>query len=98
LVEVRVLEFGYSLENRRHFVKFLINGLTDESTEKIVGIIGQIPEGNLKRFQTWKSENGLEIFELFLKDEYPFNNEIPNPKEIKLVEKNVEGFLDQFKQ
>ncbi len=97
-MEVRVLEFGYSLEARRHFVKFLVNGLSREDTEKVVGILGQIPEGNFKRFQTWESDIGLEIFELFPRDEYPFNKEIPNLEEIKSVEKGVEGLLDQFQQ
>lgn len=96
MVEVHVLEFGYSLETRRHFVKFLVNGLKKENIKKIVGIITQIPDGNLKRFQTWESENGLEIYELFPMNEYPFNNEIPDIEIIRTVEKNVKGFLDQF--
>lgn len=96
MVEVRVLEFGYSLEKGRYFVKFIVNGLSEEDTKKVVGIVGQIPEGSFKRFQTWKSDAGLEIYELFPKEEYPFNKEIPKPEEIKTVEKSVEGFLDQF--
>jgi len=48
LVEVQILEFGYSLEKGRHFIKFLVSGLKDKDTEKIVGIVGQIPEGGFK--------------------------------------------------
>jgi len=96
LVEVQILEFGYSLEKGRHFIKFLVSGLTDKDTEKIVGIIGHIPEGGFKRFQTWNTDSGLEIFELFPAKEYPFNKEIPSPEEFRAVEKNFEGFLEQF--
>jgi hypothetical protein len=96
LVEVQILEFGYSLEKGRHFIRFLVSGLKDEDIEKIVGIVGQIPEGSFKRFQTWNTDTGLEIYELFPAKEYPFNKEIPSPEEFKAVEKNVQGFLARF--
>jgi hypothetical protein len=62
----------------------------------LIGIISQIPEGNFKRFQSLGTENGLVVLELFPKNEYPFNNELPNSAEIKEVEETVKGFLGQF--
>ena len=96
MVEVQLLEFGYSLEKGRHFIKFLVRGLTDVDIEKIVGIICQIPEGSYKRFQTWNTDSGLEIYELFPAKEYPFNKEIPTPEEFEAVEKSVEDLLKRF--
>jgi hypothetical protein len=95
MVDVNVLEFGYSFETERHFVKFFIKGLSPESTKKLVGIIGQIPEGNFQRFKSVESEDGLNILELFPENEYPFNSEIPSTEEIKAVEETVKGFLSQ---
>ena len=96
MFEVNVLEYGYSLESERHFIKFLIKGLDKKNEEKLVGIIGQIPEGDFKRFQTVVTENGLIVLELFPKGEYPFNTDVPNVDEIKSVEETVKGFLGQF--
>ena len=62
----------------------------------MVGIIGQIPEGDFKRFQTVVTENGLIVLELFPEKEYPFNTDLPNVDEIKSVEDTVKGFLGQF--
>ncbi len=62
----------------------------------MVGIIGQIPEGDFKRFQSVVTENGLIVLELFPENEYPFNSEVPNVDEIKSVEDTVKGFLGQF--
>jgi len=65
MFEIKVLEFGYSLKSERHFIKFLIKGINKENTEKLVEIIGQIPEGNFKRFKTEVTEEGLFVNELF---------------------------------
>jgi hypothetical protein len=96
MIDVSVLEFGYSLETERHFIKFLIEGLDKDNTEKMMGVISQIPEGDYKRFESTPTENGLIILELFPEKEYPFNSEIPNADDIKSVEDTVKGFLGQF--
>jgi hypothetical protein len=95
MVGVKVLEFGYSFETERHYITFLINGLSPENIKKIVGIISQIPEGNFQRFKSLESEEGLKILELFPENEYPFNSEIPTSEEINVVEETVKGFLSQ---
>jgi hypothetical protein len=96
MFEVNVLEYGYSFESKRHFIKFLIKGLDKKNEEKLVGIISQIPEGDYKRFSTVSTENGLNILELFPLKEYPFSSEVPNAEEVKSVEDTVKGFLGQF--
>ncbi len=96
MFEVNVLEYGYSYESDRHFIKFLIKGLDKKNEEKLIGIISQIPEGNFQRFQSFGTENGLVVLELFPENEYPFNTELPNSDEIKEVEETVKGFLGQF--
>ena len=96
MFEVNVLEYGYSFESQRHFIKFLIKGLNKENEEKLVEIISQIPEGDYKRFTTISTETGLNILELFPLKEYPFSSEIPNTDEVKSVEDTVKGFLGQF--
>jgi hypothetical protein len=95
MVEVNVLEFGYSFETERHFVKFLIKGLNPENTKTITGILDKIPEGKFQRFKSIETENGLNILELFPENEYPFNSEIPTTEEITAVEDTVKGFLGQ---
>ena len=47
MVDVNVLEFGYSFETERHFVKFLINGLNPENTKKIMDILSHILKGKI---------------------------------------------------
>ena len=96
MFEVNVLEYGYSFESERHFIKFLIKGLDKKNEEKLVEIIGQIPEGDYKRFTTVETENGLNILELFPLKEYPFSSKVPNTDEVKSVEDTVKGFLGQF--
>lgn len=96
MFKVNILEFGYSLKSERHFIKFLIKGIDKKNTEKLVGIISQIPEGNFKRFETEETEEGLYINELFPETEYPFNHDIPNMEEISSVEETVNGFLGQL--
>ena len=93
MFEVNVLEYGYSLESERHFIKFLIKDLDKKNEEKLVD---QIPEGDFKRFQSVVTENGLIVLELFPKGEYPFNTDVANVDEIKSVEETVKGFLGQF--
>lgn len=39
MFEVNVLEYGYSFESERHFIKFLIKGLDKKNEEKLIGII-----------------------------------------------------------
>ena len=96
MFDVNVLEYGYSFESERHFIKFLIKGLNKKNEEKLVEIVSQIPEGNFKRFTTVSTDNGLNIVELFPIKEYPFSSEVPNTDEVKSVEDTVKGFLGQF--
>ncbi len=96
MLEVDILEYGYSFESEKHFIKFLIKGLNQKNQEKVIEIIQQIPIGDLKRFQTTKTENGMIVFELFPENEYPFITNIPDGDEIMAVEDSVKGFLEQF--
>ncbi len=96
MVEVKVLEFGYSLENERHFMKFNISGMEEEKKDKIKSILVNIPLGNIKRFLIESDNNeGLRILEYFPEEEYPFNKEVPNENELKNVEEMVKGFLNR---
>ncbi|MGZ7049511.1 MAG: hypothetical protein ACXVHO_05850 [Methanobacterium sp.] len=96
MLKVEVLEYGYSLENEKHFVKFNISGLEEEQKDKILPIIGNIPLGDIKRFLIEPdSDEGLKILEYFPEGEYPFNKDVPGDDEIKKVEEMVKGFLMQ---
>jgi hypothetical protein len=96
MVMIEVLEFGYSLESARYFVKFFIQGIENENKEKLIKVISNIPDGDLKRFKIEEDLGGLIVLEFFSKEEYPFNDEIPTDKEINSVEETVKGFLSQF--
>jgi hypothetical protein len=96
MLEVKVLEFGYSVEHQKHFIKLSIIGLEKEKKDKIVPMIANIPLGNIKRFVVEAdNEKGLKILEYFPENEYPFNNGIPTGEEIKAVEEMVKGFMIQ---
>jgi hypothetical protein len=96
LLEVDVIEYGYSFEFEKHFIKFLIKGLDQKNQEKVIEIIQKIPIDDLKRFNTDQTEKGMIVLELFPENEYPFNTDIPNDDEIIDVEDTVKGFLEQF--
>lgn len=91
---IKVLEFGYSLENERYFIKFRISGV--ENKEKFQNILGNIPDGNMKRFEIKETPEGFIVLERFNEDEYPFNKDIPNEEEIRSVEEMVKGFLSKL--
>ncbi len=62
----------------------------------MVGIISQIHEGDLNRFKSEETENGLIVLELFPENEYPFNSEITSSEEINSVKGTVKGFMGRF--
>jgi hypothetical protein len=96
MVEVKILDFGYSLESRYHFMRFLIIGLDKKTEEQMLAVLDNIPLGNLKRFEVESNPNeGLLILERFSKQEYPFNKEVPSDEKIKSVEKMVKKFMGQ---
>jgi len=92
--QIKVLEFGYSLESTRYFIKFLIKGIKNK--EKFQTVFGNIPDGNMKRFEIEENSDSFIVLERFNEEEYPFNKEIPTEKEINSVEKSVNGFLSQL--
>lgn len=94
MAEIKVLEFGYSLESAIYFIKFLIRGI--ENKDKFQTVLGNIPGGNMNRFEIELTSEGFIVLERFNKDEYPFNNEIPSQEEINFVEETVKGFLSQL--
>ena len=47
MFDMTVLIYDYSFNSLRHFIKFLIKGLDEESEEKLVETVNQIPEGIL---------------------------------------------------
>jgi hypothetical protein len=96
MIDVKVLEYGYSLEKENHFIKFNISDLEEYKKDKILPIILNIPLGNDKRFLIESDDHkGLKLIEYFPEKEYPFNKEIANESEIKNVEEIVKGFLMQ---
>ena len=96
MMEVEVIEFGYSVEHQKHFIKFNILGMEKETKDKMLPMIVNMPLENIKRFVIESDdEKGLKILEYLPGDEYPFNNEIPTKEEIKTVEKMVKGFMIQ---
>lgn len=95
MAEIKVLEFGYSLEVARYFIKFLIKGI--ENKKKFQTVLENIPDDNMKRFEIEETSDGFIVLERFNEEEYPFNKEIPDKEEIITVEKTVKGFLSQLK-
>jgi hypothetical protein len=94
MATIKILEFGYSIESLRYFIKFLINGV--ENKEKFQNVLGNIPDGNLKRFEIKETPDGFIVLERFNEEEYPFNKDIPSDKEINSVEETLKGFLSQL--
>ncbi len=93
MLEVKVLEFGYSIEKEKHFIKFNISGLEEEKKDKIIPMIVNIPLGGIKRFEVESEGDDLRILEFFPQEEYPFNKEIPDEEDLKTVEETVKGFM-----
>jgi hypothetical protein len=93
MVNIELLEYGYSFETEKHFIKFLLSGLSTEYEKKMINILPNITEGNVKRFEVEKTEAGLVILERFPEEQYPFHKEIPTTDEIKKVKKTVEVFI-----
>jgi len=93
MINIELLEYGYSFETEKHFIKFLIRGLSREYEVKMIKILPNIPEGSFKRFEIEKTESGLVILERFPNEQYPFHKQIPTPDEITSVKKTVEAFI-----
>ena len=94
MVKIELLEFGYSLEYKKHFIKFDIQGIEEDKKEQILPIIANIPLEDIKRFVIESNtENSLKILEYFPEEEYPFNKEIPDEKTIINITEMVKGFL-----
>ncbi len=94
MMEVKVIEFGYSVECQKHFIRININGIEKEKKDKMLPIIINIPLGDIKRFVVESDDqNSLKILEYLPESEYPFNKELPTEDEIKDVEKMVKGFM-----
>jgi len=94
MVEVKILEFGYSLESNLPFMKILIKGLEKESKKQMLIGLEKIPLGELKRFLVKSdTDNGLTILERFSEEEYPFKLDIPSKKEVLSIEEMVKKFI-----
>ena len=96
MIEAKVMEFGYSVEYQKHFIRINITGMEKEKKDKMLPMIVNIPLGDIKRFVVESdNENGLKILEYLPESEYPFNKEIPTEDEIKALEKMVKRFMGQ---
>ncbi len=94
MAEIELLEFGYSIEYGKHFIKFNIKELEEETKNKLSLILPSIPLEDIKRFIIESDdEKALKILEYFPEEEYPFNKEIPDEKEIKNIMEIVKGYL-----
>lgn len=94
MLEVEIMEFGYSLENEKYFMRINIRGMEEKKKNKIIPMIVNIPLGDMKRFIIESNtDNALKILEYFPEEEYPFSKEIPTEEEIKKVEDMVKGFM-----
>ena len=94
MLAVEVLEFGYSIEHQKYFIKFNIKGMEKEKKDKMLPMLVNMSLENIKRFAVESDDvNGLKIVEYFPEDEYPFNDEVPSEEEIKAVEEMVKGFM-----
>ena len=79
MVEVKILEFGYSLESNMAIMKFFIKGLDKKTKEQMVSMLENIPLGELKRFEvTSETNEGIILLERFSEEEYPFQLNIPS--------------------
>jgi hypothetical protein len=94
MVEVKILEFGYSLESNLPIMKFLIKGLDKKTQEQMLNVLENIPLGELKRFEIKSdTDNSIILLERFSEEEYPFKLDIPSEKEMVSVENMVKKFM-----
>jgi hypothetical protein len=93
MVEVKILEFGYSLESNLPMMKFLIKGMDKISQDQMLSVLKNIPLGELKRFEIISNTNDdIILLERFSVEEYPFKLNIPSNDEIISVENMVKKF------
>ena len=98
MIEVKILEFGYSLESNLPIMKFLIKGLDKKTQEQMLNVLENIPLGELKRFEIKSDTNdGIILLERFTEEEYPFKLDIPSEEEIVSVENMVKKFMAKGK-
>ncbi|WP_048190339.1 hypothetical protein [Methanobacterium sp. SMA-27] len=96
MVEVKILEFGYSLESNMAIMKFFIKGLDKKTKEQMLSMLENIPLGELKRFEvTSDTDNGIILLERFSEEEYPFQLNIPSEDEVVSVENMVKKFMSK---
>jgi hypothetical protein len=94
MVEVKILEFGYSLESNLPMMKFLIKGMDKKSQDQMLNVLENIPLGELKRFEIIPNTNDdIILLERFSVEEYPFKLNIPSDDEILSVENMVKKFM-----
>ncbi len=94
MVEVKILEFGYSLESNLPMMKFLIKGMDKKSQDQMLNVLENIPLGELKRFEIISNTNDdIILLERFSVEEYPFKLDIPSDDEILSVENMVKKFM-----
>jgi hypothetical protein len=94
MIEVKILEFGYSLESNLPIMKFLIKGLDKKTQEQMLNVLENIPLGELKRFEIKSdTDNGIILLERFSEKEYPFKLDIPSEEEVVSVENMVKKFM-----
>ena len=94
MVEVKILEFGYSLESNLPIMKFLIKGLDKKTQEQMLNVLENIPLGELKRFEIKSvTDEGIILLERFSEEEYPFKLDIPSEDEVVSVENMVKKFI-----
>ena len=94
MVEVKILEFGYSLESNLPIMKFLIKGLDNKTKEQMLTMLENIPLGEFKRFELKSdTDEGIILLERFSEEEYPFQLNIPSEDEILAVENMVKKFM-----
>ena len=94
MVEVKILEFGYSLESNLPMMKFLIKGMDKKSQDQMLNVLENIPLGELKRFEMISNTNDdIILLERFSVEEYPFKLNIPSDDEVLSVENMVKKFM-----
>ena len=94
MVEVKILEFGYSLESNMAIMKFFIKGLDKKTKEQMLSMLENIPLGEFKRFEvTSDTDDGIILLERFSEEEYPFQLNIPSEDEVVSVENMVKKFM-----
>jgi hypothetical protein len=94
MVEVKILEFGYSLESNLPLMKFLIKGMDKKTQDQMLNVLENIPLGEFKRFEIISNTNDdLILLERFSVEEYPFKLYIPSGDEVRSVENMVKKFM-----